>query len=56
MHILIPPASQYVTSKDKMEKAIKTIEEELEERIEYFKSQNKLIESQRIEERTNLDI
>ncbi len=56
MHILIPPASQYVTSKDKMEKAIKTIEEELEERIEYFKSQNKLIEAQRIEERTNFDI
>ena len=39
-----------------MEKAIKTIEEELEERIEYFKSQNKLIEAQRIEERTNFDI
>lgn len=55
-HILVPPASQYVTSKDKMERAIGTIEEELKERIEYFKSQNKLIEAQRIEERTNFDI
>ena len=55
-HVLIPPASQYVTSKEKMERAIVTIEEELEERIQYFKSQNKLIEAQRIEERTNFDI
>ncbi len=55
-HILVPPASQYVTSKDKMNKAIETIEEELEEQIKYFKSQNKLIEAQRIEERTNFDI
>ena len=55
-HILVPPASQYVTSKDKMEKAIETIEEELEEQVKYFKSQNKLIEAQRIEERTNFDI
>ena len=55
-HILIPPASQYVTSKDKMNRAIETIEEELKEQVEYFKSQNKLIEAQRIEERTNFDI
>ena len=55
-HVLVPPASQYVTSKQKMERAIVTIEEELEERIKYFKSQNKLIEAQRIEERTNFDI
>ena len=55
-HILIPPASQYVTSKDKMNKAIETIEEELQEQIKFFKSQNKLIEAQRIEERTNFDI
>ena len=55
-HVLIPPASQYVTGKDKMDKAIETIEKELEERIKYFKSQNKLIEAQRIEERTNFDI
>ena len=56
MHILISPASHYVTTKEKMEKAIVTIEEELKERIEYFKSQGKLIEAQRIEERTNFDI
>ena len=55
-HILVPPASQYVTSKEKLDKAIITIEEELEERIKYFKDQNKLIEAQRIEERTNFDI
>ena len=55
-HILLPPASQYVTSKDKMEKAIITIEEELKERIKYFKDNNRLIEAQRIEERTNFDI
>ena len=55
-HVLIPPASQYVTSKDKMERAIVTIEQELEERIKYFKRENKLIEAQRIEERTNFDI
>ena len=55
-HILVPPASQYVTSKEKMNRAIETIEEELEEQVKYFKSQNKLIEAQRIEERTNFDI
>ena len=55
-HILIPPASQYVTSKEKLEKAIVTIEKEMKERVEYFKSQGKLIEAQRIEERTNFDI
>ena len=55
-HVLIPPASQYVTSKDKMNRAIETIEQELDERVKYFKSQNKLIEAQRIEERTNFDI
>ena len=55
-HILIPPASQYVTSKEKLAKAIVTIEEEMKERVEYFKSKGKLIEAQRIEERTNFDI
>lgn len=55
-HILISPASHYVTTKDKMERAILTIEEEKEERVKYFKAQNKLIEAQRIEERTNFDI
>ena len=55
-HILIPPASQYVTNKDKMDRAIETIEVEMEERVKYFKEQNKYIEAQRIEERTNFDI
>ena len=55
-HVLIPPASQYVTIRSKLDRAIVTIEEELQERIKYFKSQNKLIEAQRIEERTNFDI
>ena len=55
-HVLIPPASQYVTNRDKLDRAIVTIEKELQERIKYFKSQNKLIEAQRIEERTNFDI
>ncbi len=55
-HILISPASHYVTTKQKMEKAIVTIEQEMEERVKYFKSKNKLIEAQRIEERTNFDI
>ena len=55
-HILISPASHYVTTKEKMERALVTIEQEMEERVKYFKSQNKLIEAQRIEERTNFDI
>lgn len=55
-HILVPPASQYVTSKEKIEKALVTIEEEMEERVKYFTENKKLIEAQRIEERTNFDI
>ena len=55
-HVMIFPNSHYVTSKDKMEKALKTIEEEMKERVAYFKSQNKLIEAQRIQERTNFDM
>ena len=55
-HVMIFPNSHYVTTQDKMERAITTIEEELEERIKYFKSINKLIEAQRIEERTHFDI
>ena len=55
-HVMIFPNSHYVTSKDKMERALKTIEEEMNERVEYFKSQNKLIEAQRIQERTNFDM
>ena len=55
-HVMIFPNSHYVTTSDKMERAIKTIEAEMEEQVKYFKSQNKLIEAQRIEERTNFDI
>ena len=55
-HVLISPASHYVTTSGKMERAIGTIEQELQERIKYFKENNKLIEAQRIEERTNFDI
>lgn len=55
-HVLIPPASQYVTSREKLDKALITIEEEKNKRVEFFKSQGKLIEAQRIEERTNFDI
>ena len=55
-HVVIFPASHYVVEKDKLEKAIANIEEELEERIRYFKSEDKLLEAQRISERTNFDI
>lgn len=55
-HVMIFPNSHYVTTKEKMERAIGTIEQELEERIKYFKDKGKLIEAQRIEERTNFDI
>ena len=55
-HVMVYPNSHYVTSKDKLERAIETIDAEMEERVEYFKSKNKLIEAQRIEERTNFDI
>ncbi len=55
-HVMIFPNSHYVTTDEKRDKAIETIEKEMEERVEYFKSQNKFIEAQRIEERTNFDI
>ena len=55
-HVMIFPNSHYVTTSDKMERAIQTIQEELEERIKYFKDNGKLVEAQRIEERTNFDI
>lgn len=55
-HALVSPNSHYVASEGKLKHAIETIEEELKDRVEYFKSQNKLIEAQRIEERTNFDI
>ena len=55
-HVMIFPNSHYVTTSDKMERAIKNIELELDDRIKFFKDQGKLIEAQRIEERTNFDI
>lgn len=55
-HVMVFPNSHYVTTSDKMEKALITIEEELQERIKYFKDNNKLIEAQRIDERTNFDM
>ena len=55
-HVMIFPNSHYVTTSEKMERAIKTIEAEMEDQVKYFKDNNKLIEAQRIEERTNFDI
>ena len=55
-HAAIFPNSHYVTAPDKLERAIKAIQEELKEQVEYFKSEDKLIEAQRIAERTNFDI
>lgn len=55
-HVTIYPASHYVTPKDKLEEAIVNIEKELEETIKNFKDHNKLIEAQRIEQRTKYDI
>ncbi|MBE5935556.1 MAG: excinuclease ABC subunit UvrB [Lachnospiraceae bacterium] len=55
-HMIIFPASHYIVPPDKMEKAIADIQVELEERVKYFKSEDKLIEAQRISERTNFDI
>lgn len=55
-HVMVYPNSHYVTSKDKLERAMETIEKEMEERVEFFKQNKKLIEAQRIEERTNFDL
>ncbi|MBO4618169.1 MAG: excinuclease ABC subunit UvrB [Lachnospiraceae bacterium] len=55
-HIMLFPASHYVVEPDTLERACNTIEEELHERIKFFKSEDKLIEAQRISERTNFDI
>ena len=55
-HMIIFPASHYIVPPDKMNEAIKNIESELEERVKYFKSEDKLIEAQRIGERTNFDM
>ncbi len=55
-HVSIFPASHYATSKDKIDRAIISIEEELEERLEELRSQEKLLEAQRLEQRTKYDI
>ena len=55
-HVAIFPNSHYVVPPEKMERAIKDIEKELEEQVAYFKSEDKLIEAQRIAERTNFDM
>ncbi len=55
-HVAVFPASHYVTTHDKMERALKAIEEELEQRMLEFKEENKLVESQRLMQRTNYDL
>lgn len=54
--VLVVPNSHYVTTSSKMQRAITTIEEELQEQIKFFKDKGKLLEAQRIEERTNFDL
>ena len=55
-HITIFPASHYVVAADKIKRACDNIEKELEERVRYFKGEDKLLEAQRISERTNFDV
>ncbi len=55
-HIAIYPASHYVTSKENMERALVTIEDELDQRVRWFKDRGKLLEAQRIEQRTRYDM
>ena len=55
-HVAIYPASHYVIPREKLDKSIDYIKKELEERVKYFEDNNKLIEAQRIRERTNYDI
>lgn len=55
-HMVVFPASHYVVAPDKMERAIAGIEKELDERVKYFKSEDKLIEAQRISERSHFDV
>ena len=55
-HVAIYPASHYVTTKEKMAAAVKEIRRECDERVAYFKSQDKFLEAQRIEQRTSFDI
>ncbi len=55
-NVSIFPASLFVTSDEKLQEAMKRIKKEMEERVKYFKENNKLLEAQRIEERTNYDL
>ena len=55
-HMVVFPASHYIVPPDKLNSAIEAIKKELKERVEYFKSEDKLIEAQRISERTNFDM
>jgi excinuclease ABC subunit B len=55
-HIAVYPASHYIVPREKMQRAVSEIEEEMEERVRFFKSENKLIEAQRIQERTRYDM
>ncbi|QAT43494.1 excinuclease ABC subunit UvrB [Aminipila luticellarii] len=55
-HVAIFPASHYVTSKENMDRALVTIEEELKDRVTWFKDRGKLLEAQRIEQRTHYDL
>lgn len=55
-HAAIYPASHYIVSKDKMATALKEIDRELEERLAYFRENGKLLEAQRIEQRTRYDM
>ena len=55
-HVAVFPASHYVVAQDKIIRACRDIEAELEERIRFFKSEDKLLEAQRISERTNFDV
>lgn len=55
-HVAIFPASHYATSKENMDRALGTIEEELEERLVWFKDRGKLLEAQRLEQRTRYDL
>lgn len=55
-HIAVYPATHYITSPEHMEQALKGIEEELEDQVKFFKSQGKLLEAQRIEQRTRYDM
>lgn len=55
-HVAIYPASHFVTSKENMERALVTIDEELRERVQWFKDRGKLLEAQRIEQRTRYDM